>query len=260
MCAYRNAGDDCGYSAPMAPWKVERVVIMQRIDSVLRWLGAVGITLAPLGLFVLPGLIYPEPYETAGEQFRAMSEGDGGYPGLLVQLCSVVFLMAAALGIGGFTIGRGRGRTLGAIGLLTGMVGGISLLVVMGFELAMLTVLTSATDTDAAVALVVTLSTGPAFTVPMLVGLVGFFLTLPILALALWRSRVVPIIVPLLFVLPPLISFVPLPFDATVVSGLVMLVPCLWMTVQLILGTREGEGSLTTGTALPAEQKDEVDS
>ena len=82
------------------------------------------------------------------------------------------------------------------------MVGGISLLVVMGFELAMLTVLTSATDTEAAVSLVVALSTGPAFMIPILVGLVGFFLTLPLLALALWRSRVVPIVVPLLFALP----------------------------------------------------------
>ena len=42
----------------------------------------------------------------------------------------------------------------------------------------------------------------PAFLILLLVGLVGYSLTLPILAFALWRSRVVPIIVPLLFVLP----------------------------------------------------------
>ena len=106
----------------------------------------------------------------------------------------------------------------------------------MGFEFAMLTVLISATDTDAAVAQVVGLSARPVFGIPLLVGLVGFFLTLPILALALWRSRMVPIVVPLLFALPVLIGSMPLPVDTTVLVGVLMLVPCLWMTVQLIRG------------------------
>jgi hypothetical protein len=205
--------------------------------TVLRWMGAIGITLAPLGLFVIPGLMYPEPVETAEEQFRAIAEGSGGgYPALLAQIFGVVFLLAAALGIGGVAIARGRGRTLGAIGLVTGVLTAISLLVVLGFELATLTALISATDTDAAVALVAALSSGPVFTIPLLIGLVGFFLTLPILALALWRSGMVPIVVPLLFVLPVLIGFVPLPFDPTVVSGLLLVLPCLWMTAQLIRG------------------------
>ena len=205
--------------------------------TVLRWMGAIGITLAPLGLFVIPGLMYPEPVESAEEQFRAIAEGSGGgYPALLAQLSSAVFLLVAALGIGGVTIARGRGRTLGGIGLVTGMLAAISLLVVLGFEVATLTVLISATDTESAVELVTALSSGPVFTIPLLVGLVGFFLALPILALALWRSGMVPILVPLLFVLPVLIGFVPLPFDATVLSGLLLVLPCLWMTVQLIRG------------------------
>jgi hypothetical protein len=205
--------------------------------TVLHWMGAAGITLAPLGLFVIPSLMYPEPVATAEAQFRAIAEGSGGgYPGQLVQLCSAVFLLVAALGIGGVTIARGRGRTLGAIGLITGVLAAVSLLVVMGFELAMLTVLISATDTDAAVALVTALSSGPVFTIPLLIGLVGFFLALPILALALWRTGMVPLVVPLLFALPVVIGFVPLPFDATVLSGFLLVLPCLWMSVQLIRG------------------------
>ena len=144
--------------------------------------------------------------------------------------------MAAALGIGGCTIARARGRTLGAIGLITGMITAIVLLVVLGYELAMQTVLISATDTDAAVSQVVVLSASPMFGVPLLVGLLGFFLTLPLLALALWRSRIVPILVPLLFALPVLIGFVPLPVDTTVLAGVLMLIPCLWMSVQLVRG------------------------
>lgn len=210
---------------------------MKRIDSVLRWSGAVGITLAPLGLFVLPGLMHPEPYETLEEQATAFAEGNGGeYLAQATQLSSAVFLMVAALGIGGFTIVRGRGRTLGTVGLTTGMIAGISILVVMGFELCMQGILHSGMDTDSAVSLVVELSAGPAFMIPILIGLVGFYLTLPLLAFALWRSKVVPIVVPLLFALPVLSGFVPLPFDATVTGGVLMLVPCVWMSVQLIRG------------------------
>jgi hypothetical protein len=210
---------------------------MRRLDMALRWLGAVGITLAPLGLFVLPGLLHPEPYETAEDQFTAIAEGTGGeYLALGLQIFGSAILMAAALGIGVYTIARGRGRTLGAIGLIIGMVTAVILLVVLGFELATLTILISATDTDAAVAQVVGLSASPVFGVPLLVGLIGFFLTLPLLALALWRSRIVPIVVPLLFALPVLIGQMPLPVDTTVLAGVLMLVPCLWISVQLIRG------------------------
>jgi hypothetical protein len=220
-----------------APKSTGKVAIMRRLDVALRWLGAIGITLAPLGIFVLPGLLHPEPYETAEDQFAAIAEGTGSeYLALGLQIFGAAILVAAALGIGGCTIGRGRGRTLGAIGLITGMVTAIVLLVVLGYELAMQTVLISATDTDAAVSQVVVLSASPMFEVPLLVGLLGFFLTLPLLALALWRSRIVPILVPLLFALPVLIGFVPLPVDTTVLGGVLMLIPCLWMSVQLIRG------------------------
>jgi hypothetical protein len=215
-------------------WKV---AIMRRLDVALRWLGAVGITLAPLGLFVLPGLLHPEPYETAEDQFTAIAEGSGSeYLALGLQLFGSALLIPAALGIGGYTIARGRGRVLGAIGLATGMVGAVALLVVMGFELAMLTILISSTDTDAAVAQTIGLSTTPAYGIPLLVALVGFFLTLPILVFALWRSRIVPIVVPLLFALPVLVGFVPLPVDTTVLGGVTMLIPCLWASVQLVRG------------------------
>ena len=217
---------------------------MRRLDVVLRWLGAVGITLAPLGIFVLPGLLHPEPYETAEDQARAMAEGNGGeYLALGLQLFGSALLIPAALGIGGYAIARGRGRALGAIGLATGMVAAVALLVVMGFELALLTLLISSTDTDAAVAQMIDLSTTPAYGIPLLVGLGGFFLTLPLLALALWRSRVVPIVVPLLLALPVLIGQMPLPVHTTVLTGVLMLVPCLWMSVQFIsgVGGRPGE-------------------
>lgn len=225
---------------------------MRRLDVALRWLGAIGITLAPLGLFVLPGLLHPEPYETAEDQARAIAEGSGGeYLALGLQLFGSALLIPAALGIGGYTIARGRGRVLGAIGLATGMVTAVTLLVVMGFELATLTILISSTDTEAAVAQMLSLSTTPAYGIPLAVGLIGFFLTLPLLALALWRSRVVPIVVPLLLASPVLIGMAPLPVDTTLLAGVVMLVPCLWTSVQLIRGPVV-KASADAATAAPS--------
>ncbi len=211
---------------------------MQRRDSVLRWLGAIGVTVAPLCIFVIPGLMYSRTFANAEEQFRAIAEGShGGYAGQLSQICGAVFVMAAALGIGGFVIARGRGRTLGVIGLITGMVGAIALLLVLGFESAVLVALKSATDTDAAVTLAETVFNAPVFMILLLVGLGGYSLALPILAFALWRSRVLPIIVPLLFVMPPLISLVPLFAGVPLmVLSLLILLPCVWTTVLLIRG------------------------
>jgi hypothetical protein len=212
-------------------------MVMQGIDAVLRWMGAAGIVLAPFGLFVLPNLMHPVTPTTAEEQFTVIAEegGAGEYVALMSQVGGAVFLLVAALAIGSFVIARRRGRTLGAIGLIVGTVSAIAILLVLGFELAMQTILISATDVDAAVSLVVDLSTGPAFAIPITVGLVGFYLTLALLALALWRTGLVPIIVPPLFVLPLLINFIPLPFDVAIATGLLLLAPCVWMAVRLVL-------------------------
>ncbi|MFE5672743.1 hypothetical protein ACFQ58_14170 [Agromyces sp. NPDC056523] len=211
---------------------------MQRFDAVLRWMGAVGIVLAPFGLFVLPNLMHPVTPSTAEEQFTAIAEGGGAgeFIALMSQVGGAIFLLVAALAIGSYVIARRRGQTLGAIGLIIGAVAAIAMLLVLGFELAMLPILISATDTDAAVALVVDLSAGPAFAIPLMIGLVGFYFTLPLLALALWRTGLVPIIVSLLFVLPLLIGIIPLPFDVAILTGLLLLAPCLWMAVRLVVG------------------------
>jgi hypothetical protein len=211
-------------------------VIMQRGESALRWLGAIGITLAPLCVFVIPGLMYSGTFETNEEQFRAIAEGShGGYLGQAVQTCGAVFVMAAALGIGGFVIARRRGRTLGIIGLIVGMLGAITLLLLMGYESAVLLSLKSDADMDTRVAMAVAMFNEPAFLILLLAGLGGYSLALPILAFALWRSSVLPIIVPLLFLLPPLFSLVPVfagvPY---IVLSLLVLLPCVWTSVQLI--------------------------
>lgn len=241
---------------------------MQRFDT-LRWVGAVGVTLAPLSIFIIPAFIYSGSGETPEEQFRGMADGStDGYPGLVLQICGAVFLMAAALGIGGFTIARGRGRTLGSIGLITGMLTGVSLLVALGFETAVYGVLVASTlDEDSAVALAGELFASSAYLLPLAVGLGGLVVTLVMLAFALWRSRVVPIVVPLLFALPLLGNFVPLPVSVSaLVASALLLAPCVWMSVQVIRGmprdaaTTTTTTTTTTETVSTSENRDAVDS
>ena len=101
---------------------------MQRTETVLRWLGAIGVTLAPLAIFVIPNLMYSGTYQSGEEQFRAIAEESaGGYTGQFMQIGGAVFFSAAVLGIGCFTIAQGRGRTLGLVGLVMGTVSAIAL-------------------------------------------------------------------------------------------------------------------------------------
>ncbi|MCO5954575.1 hypothetical protein [Microbacterium yannicii] len=143
--------------------------------------------------------------------------------------------MLAALGIGGFVIAGRRGRALGFIGLIVGMLGSIALLLLMGYESATLLALTSDADVNTRVAMAVDLFNEPFFLILLLVGLGGYSLALPILAFALWRSRVIPIVVPLLFLLPPLFSLVPVFAGVPwIVLSLLVLLPCVWASVQLM--------------------------
>lgn len=234
---------------------------MQRVDSILRWLGALGLTLGPLGFAVLPSLFYTQVFESPEKQYQAFAEGSvNGYPGLAMQFGGSVFLLLAALGIGGVTILRGRGRTLGIIGLIAGLATSISAFLVLGAEVALLAIVTSGSDTDSAVALAVAALDVPGFFIPLMVALIGLFLMLLLLGLALWRSGVVPLVGPLLFIAPMLISFLPLPTSlASIIPNLVLLVPCLGISAQLVFGAPlEPEADPLDGEA--AEAHDDIDS
>ena len=121
------------------------------------------------------------------------------------------------------------------VGLVIGMVAVFALLLLLGFELGGAFVLSHGNDTEAKVALSVAMSRWPVYGALLAVGFAAFFVALPILAVALWRGGVVPIVVPLLFLLPILIPFAPLPARATELLALFgLLLPCIWITVQLL--------------------------
>jgi hypothetical protein len=209
---------------------------MSVIDLLKRWLSAGAVTLAPLLMLVLPPLVLPgAEYTNAEEQTRAFATSGFPFQGLAMQISGAIFLIPAVLGIAGTLFRRQRGVILGAVGLVIGMVATCALLLVLGVELGMAFVLSHGNDTEAKVALALATSRWPVYSALLAVGFGALLLALPILALALWRSRVVPIVVPLLFLLPILIGFAPLPpTAANLVPSFGLLLPCVWITVQLL--------------------------
>ena len=207
-------------------------------DLLKRWLSAAAVTLAPLLLLVLPALVLPgAEYTNAEEQARAFANSGFPYQGLVMQITGAVLLVPAVLGMAGTVFRRRRGVILGMVGLVIGMVAAFDLLLVLGMELGGAFVFSHGTDTEAKVALALAMTRWPVYGVLLTIGFAAFSAALPILAVALWRSRVVPIAVPLVFLLPILIPFAPLPARATELLALFgLLLPCIWITVQLLRG------------------------
>jgi hypothetical protein len=209
---------------------------MNMIERVNRWLSAAAVTLGPLLVLVLPALVVPgAEYTNAEDQARAFATSGFPYQGLVMQITGAVLLVPAVQGMAATVFRRRRGVILGLAGLLIGMVAALTLLLLLGLELGVAFVFSHGNDTEAQVALALAMGRWPVYGVLLSVGFAAFFVALPILAVALWRSRVVPIAVPLLFLLPILIGFLPLPPPADhLVPSFGVLLPCVWITVQLL--------------------------
>ena len=209
---------------------------MDLVDLVKRWLTAAGVLLAPLLVFVLP------PWSCRAVIRRTLRSRldfswNRGFrsQGLAMQITGAVLLVPAVLGIAGIVQHRRRGLVLGLFGLVIGMVSAFGLLLALGFELGMAFVLTNEADKEVAIALGLAMGRWSVFGTLLGIGLSSFFLALPILALALWRSRVIPLVVPVLFLLPLLVPLVPMPsMAATLVPSLGLMVPCGWIGVQVL--------------------------
>jgi hypothetical protein len=209
---------------------------MNVIERINRWLSAAAVTLAPLLVLVLPALVLPgAEYNTAEEQAREFATSGFPYQGLAMQITGVILLVPAVQGMAGTVFRQRRGVILGTVGLVIGMVASFALLLVLGIELGTAFVFSYGNDTEARVALAVAMGRWPVYGALLGVGFAAFLVALPILAVALWRGRVVPIVVPLLFLLPILTGFVPLPPPADhLVPSFGVLLPCVWITVQLL--------------------------
>jgi hypothetical protein len=212
---------------------------MSIIDHTRRWLAAAGFTLAPLCLFVLPPILFPTAnYTTAEAQFQAIAQaGTGHYTPFLIQLIGAVLWMPAVSGVMRLLRERGRGTVLGYLGGALGLVASLALLVAIGVELAQVYVLVNGGDKAAMVQLALALNTWSVFGMFLMTGLLGFFLSLLLLALALLRAKVLPWQVLGLALAPVVLAFLPMPDAvANLVSPALMVVPCVWISVQLAKG------------------------
>ena len=200
-----------------------------------RWLTALALPLVPFLLLLLPALLLDPTaqYSTAREQAEALAGQPFPYWSLGVQAAGGVLLLPAALGVLALVRRRRRGVVLGSVGAALGVSGAIALLLLLGIELAMGFLVED--GSPAAVDASLAIGEWTVFGALLVVGLAAPFLALPVLAWALWRSRVVPVVVPLLFLVPLALGFVPLPDAvANVLPTVAMLVPAVWMGARLV--------------------------
>jgi hypothetical protein len=119
-------------------------------------------------------------------------------------------------------------------------------------ELDQLFVVVNGADKAAMVQLALALNTWPLFGAFLMTGLLGFFLSLPLLALALLRAKTIPWPVLALALVPVVLGLLPIPDTlASLVSPLFMVLPCLWISAQLARAPQELDQP-TPAVAIPA--------
>jgi hypothetical protein len=171
-----------------------------------RTLAALGLVVGP-GLYVLATLVDPAWSDDHAEYIQEVAANKGRYllAGVLWTVGSLVFV-AGTLGV--VRLMRGRNVTLGQLGssLLTmGLIGTTAVLAFYGFDLAM----ADFDDRQAAIALSGELEDSPVVNAYYLVlFLGGIVLGSILLAVALFRRRVVPVWSPILLAVSSVLAFV----------------------------------------------------
>ena len=225
---------------------------MPVLDRTARWTTAVGLVLVPLLFLLLPSLLPGAEFTSPEEQYRAFAAGLDMTAGFALQVSgSVALLLTAAAGLV-VLAPRRRGAVVGAVAAVLGAAGSIVLLLLLGVELAGRHVLTTLDDVDLAVATMVDLSESSTYAVLLLGGLLAILLFPPVLALGLWRARIVPLALPLLFLLPLAVGFLPLPAAlAEVLPTALLVLTCAWAALLLVRARAAGPAAAPAG-ALPA--------
>jgi hypothetical protein len=187
--------------------------------------------LAPLTLAAAQ-FIHPGQGEDGMVQSVAENAGRVELASLLTVLSSVIFIPAF---VGILRLMRDRGSVLGHLGASLAIAGVIGHAVVAGSELILVWLVRTWTDLDQLAALVNAGPQGAAFSVIMLMFIVGFFVGLLLLAAGLLRARTVPWWVALLIGIGPLFDFLPVDNELVFQTGLIMFVVGLSLTGVVLL-------------------------
>lgn len=200
-----------------------------------RWLAAAGFALAPLLLWVLPSLLARAEYANPEEQFRAFASGPPRYGLFLLQAAGAACLVPASLGVLALLRVRRRGVRLGYLGAVLSLATAILGLLLIGAELTQVFVVTYGDDTDAMVDLALAINQWTLFTVLLFGTILGFLLSPPLLALGLWRAKIVPFAAVALFLLPAAAGILPVDgLPGRLLLAVCLLAPSGWVAERIL--------------------------
>jgi hypothetical protein len=175
-------------------------------------LGTIGVIFGPLLFMPLPSILFPPPYETPAENFRALAGADSG--GIMIplsmQLLGAALIVPGALGMVHLLLIRRRAVLLGHIGGSLAVLGAFSAMVILGMEMAQQFLLVQGPDKEAMISLALELNESAVFGIFLFTALIGIFLGLLILVISLTVARFIPVWLPAMFLLPLAIGLLPL--------------------------------------------------
>ncbi|WP_369069209.1 hypothetical protein [Kineococcus terrestris] len=206
-----------------------------RTRGTARALAALAVPAVPLFVLVLPTVLGGAgEHATAESQLLEWTRTRAPYELALLQAVGFACLVPACLGVLAVARERARGTALAAVTAVLGCLTAFAMLLVMGAELAQLFFTVTLDPPRAGVDAALLLNDAPGFVVTLLTGLSTTVLTLPLLGTALRRSRVLSTAGLLSFLVPLIVSFLPLPpAGAELAPGLGLLVPCCWIAVRV---------------------------
>jgi hypothetical protein len=195
-------------------------------------LGTIGVVFGPLLFMPLPSILFPPPYETPAENFRALAGADSGgimIP-LLMQLLGAALIVPGALGMVHLLLSRRRVILPGHIGGGLAVLGAFSAMVMLGIEMAQNFLLLQGRDKEAMISLALALNESAVFGIFLFTALIGIFLGLLILVISLTVARFIPVWLPAMFLLPLAIGLLPLQIQfAGLANAAALAAPFVWI-------------------------------
>lgn len=195
-----------------------------------RYVEGVAVVLAPLLILVVPPLINPTlaNAENAEQQLRMFAQQGGSVSAaFFIQAVGAAALVPAGVGVWRVAQEARRGQVAAATGAVLGFLGAFGLVLAIGAEMAQAFFLVNGQDLEAMIRLALDMNATDWFSLALLGGLVAFVLSLPVLAIALWRARALEPPMLLLFLLPIAATLLPLPDElGNLAPGVALVLAC----------------------------------
>jgi hypothetical protein len=205
-----------------------------------RTLAAISLIVTPV-LLLLASIIAPDLGDNAAEELAAIADNEAGYviSGILFLIAPLVFVPGM---MGVIRLMRRRGVTMGQIGAALIMFGALATIAFYGWGLIEYVAATEDGLDRAQMAELFDAAEDSNLIIPVLVCFLGGLLVGSILlAVALWRNRVVPVWSPIALVLSNVASFLSEDSKALSIVAFVLLFVALFAIAQKLLSISDDE-------------------